>query len=466
MFDLLQLDGWTVSDLWDEGGEIVIEATYGIEPEGCPKCGVIGGLYRHGPKRVRYRDSPIRGQAVTLQAKAQRYRCRECSETSIQPLDGIDSTRQMTVRCREHIEEQCLRKTFADLACDVGVDEKTVRNIAKGHIQNLDRAFSLQAPEWLGIDELHVAGDVRAIFTDVGNKLPVDMLAKRTKPNVARWLNRLPGKERVEGVTMDMWRPYRDLVRQELPRASVIVDKYHVLAMVNRGLDSVRKSLWKKQTKEERRHYKRRRHILLKRPHKLTDKQHLNLTGWLNNEPELRKAHELKEFFWDIYEMDREAATEAIRAWPGMIPDYLEGHFREAVTAVGNWEPEILAYFDTPYTNAYTEMMNGVAKTIYRQGRGYSFEVLRARVLFRYRKVGLPPGSAHIKPEFARRARQAMATRLYLLAESDGTCWSCRGTFSEDWLRVTHVHPGRPSSAVLMCGECQERLHRHMANPG
>ena len=47
-----------------------------------------------------------------------------------------------------------------------------------------------------------------------------------------------------------------------------------------------------------------------------------------------------------------------------------------------NWRNEILAYFDHPISNGYTEALNGVAKVINRAGRGYSFEVLRARLLF------------------------------------------------------------------------------------
>ena len=47
-----------------------------------------------------------------------------------------------------------------------------------------------------------------------------------------------------------------------------------------------------------------------------------------------------------------------------------------------NWRNEILAYFDHPISNGYTEALNGVAKVINRAGRGYSFELLRARLLF------------------------------------------------------------------------------------
>ena len=41
----------------------------------------------------------------------------------------------------------------------------------------------------------------------------------------------------------------------------------------------------------------------------------------------------------------------------------------------------IMAFFDERYTNAYTEAMNGIARIVNRAGRGYSFRVLRAKLM-------------------------------------------------------------------------------------
>ncbi|ENP8454704.1 transposase [Photobacterium damselae] len=42
----------------------------------------------------------------------------------------------------------------------------------------------------------------------------------------------------------------------------------------------------------------------------------------------------------------------------------------------------IFAYFDHPITNAYTESLNNLIRVMIRTGRGYSFEALRAKMLF------------------------------------------------------------------------------------
>lgn len=104
MTDILDLQDWRVTATRQEDGELVIEAEYSVQPAACLKCGVIGRLYKHGPKPITVRDSPVRGRPVRLVAIAQRYKCRECSATFIQPLGGIQDEMRMTKRCVEYIE--------------------------------------------------------------------------------------------------------------------------------------------------------------------------------------------------------------------------------------------------------------------------------------------------------------------------------------------------------------------------
>ena len=72
--------------------------------------------------------------------------------------------------------------------------------------------------------------------------------------------------------------------------------------------------------------------------------------------------------------------------------------FHDLVRAWDNWTPFILNYFNHPVTNAYTESLNSLIRVMNRLGRGYSFEALRAKILF--------AEGAHkvVKPKFERRA--------------------------------------------------------------
>jgi len=76
--------------------------------------------------------------------------------------------------------------------------------------------------------------------------------------------------------------------------------------------------------------------------------------------------------------------------WEQSIPkNAIYDKFRELAATVHRFEDQIFAYWDCPIaiSNGYTECTNRLIRENNLRGRGYSFEVLRARTL--YRKTNL-----------------------------------------------------------------------------
>lgn len=88
-----------------------------------------------------------------------------------------------------------------------------------------------------------VIGQPRCALTNTREQTLVDLLPSRTYDRVLAYRSNLPQHQTVRWVTMDMWRPYCDAVRHALPKARIVVDKFHVLRMANAGLDTVRKHI-------------------------------------------------------------------------------------------------------------------------------------------------------------------------------------------------------------------------------
>lgn len=103
----------------------------------------------------------------------------------------------------------------------------------------------------------------------------------------------------------------------------------------------------------------------------------------MQNYPLLGEAYRLKEAFYGVYDARSQSdAVGAYEQWQKSIPPELHDHFHDLIRAFQNWRPEIMNYFDHPVTNAYTESLNSLIRVMDRMGRGYSFEALRAKVLF------------------------------------------------------------------------------------
>ncbi|MGK7663393.1 MULTISPECIES: ISL3 family transposase [unclassified Marinovum] len=437
----------------DSDGAYRIPASYDVLPEHCGKCGAVGNLYKHGAKKTVYVDAPVHGRQTFIEVRRLRFRCRECGGTFMQDLPDMDDSRRMTVRCRDYIAQQALLKPNTHVADDVGIDEKIVRQIGREHAAVLlaDHAETMRAPRVLGLDELMLGDEMRCIVVDIETSWPIELLPSREQGVVHRFLWSLRGREEVEVVTMDMWKPYRAAVNHAMPQAVVVVDKWHVQRLANDAMETARRRYQGLLEAKDRRELKRGRKMFLARPFSLSPMEQMNLDGWLKNTPELRGAYEAKEAFMDIWNRRKsDTAKAALDEWRDGLQQHLRPLFGPVLTATKNWETEILNYFDHGRpTNAATEARNRVIKMTNRLGAGYSFPAIRARALF-----GKRPG--RVKAEKA----AAEEARLASLIE----CQLCKGLFEPFIISTAHItplsHGGErvPENQMKVCANCH-RFH-------
>jgi transposase len=453
MSDILRLPGWVTASIDETDERMVIHATYTMQPEVCQVCGVVDApLYKHGLRDITFLDTPI-GKPTRIQAKVQRYRCRECSGLFMQPLGGIDAERRMTLRCVAYIGKQCLVDTFQRVSEHLGCDEKTIRNVAAAHIEAKDEGYKPYLPEWIGLDETHLNDDMRAVIADVGARKPVDLLPDRDKPRLRKWFGQFKDHSHVRGLVIDMWAPYRDVAGELFPHLPVVIDKFHVVKMANSAAEKARIRLGKAQGQKVNLSWKRSKALIRMRYRDLNDKQLLNLDIWLSNEPEMAEAYWLKERLFNIYDKPKDEAIQDYDSFAAAVPASLKADFNDLTRAMRNWRREILNYFDYPITNAYTEALNGVTKVMNRMGRGYSFEVIRARMLFNDRKPSARQLRAQRAAENKILYRCACCHGLFPPAEMDANAevLAAARAFTDNHAAI--------ENAVLWCLECHTRFY-------
>ncbi len=381
----LGLKDWKVTNVEESTTDMKVMAEYTPPPTVCPRCGLADPpLYKHDVRTQEFMDTPLHGKRVHLIVRRQRYVCQGCEKTFQQILPDMEEDRTMTKRLVEYVKRLSLEKKFTEIAEEVGVNEKTVRNLFHEHVEKLDAERVLTAPEWIGIDEIHLLGEFRCILTSPAEKHVMDLLPKRDKSTVLKWMMALPNRKNVKVVTMDMWTGYRNTANEAFPNAQCLVDKFHVVRMANDAADSLRVALKDELEPKVRRQLKRDRWIIRARRRDLKAADVMLMHSWKTLIPMLSEAYRAKEDFYEIYEKaaSRAEAIELWDLWKEMLPKELKPAFKELIRAVDNWKPEIFAYFDHKKTNAYTEGMNSVIRNVDRPGRGYSFDAIRAKVLY------------------------------------------------------------------------------------
>jgi len=379
----LNLPGLKVSDFKGTDTENHVRAEPQVVSPLCPHCGRANDTVAHAKKTLNIRDLPSQGKATTIHLDVPRLKCRPCNKTFTASVPEIDTARRMTERLVKWVGRQSLEYTYAEVAKQVGIGEKTVRNVFDEFVAELAKQFQRETPIWLGIGEIKLKR-FRATFTNLQAKSLIDMLPDRYSTSIVGFLLSLPDKDRITHVAMDMWRPYRQAVQAVLPGAKIVVDKFHVLTKANIAFEIVRRKIARESKNGAGLGLKRAHKLFDKRAKDLTDEQFLTVSGWLNTFPLLAAAYDLKERFYAIYEVatPEEAWGEYLH-WESTIPKELAKPFRAVKTACRNWKPYILNYFDDQrVTNAFTESFNAKIRAVYRNGRGYTFERLRAKVLY------------------------------------------------------------------------------------
>jgi transposase len=393
--NFLNLPLWEVGTVKQSKDDYRVEATYTVVPERCPNCPeslFAGKVYKHGTMKQEVMDLPSHSKRVGILLTRVRLRCQECEKTFLQPIPDLDERGTMTARLVRYIEAQSLRKTFVAVADEVGVTEGTVRNVFGRHVKHLEETTFHQTPERLGIDELYLLKKARAVFTNLRERTIIGVLKDRLKKSVGTHLRTLD-VDTVKVVAIDMHKAYKDAVREAIPNATIVVDKFHVVRMANTCLEGVRKSFRAGLESKERRKLMHDRFVLLRRNRDLDDEQKATLAGWQLMFPKLGAAYTVKEAFFDLWDApDRTTAADRFKAWEYGITDHdMLKAYQPLLTAWRNWEQEILAYFEHRETNAVTEALNGIVRHIERAGRGYSFDVMRAKMLFGTKSQKRPP---------------------------------------------------------------------------
>jgi len=130
---LLDGTGLVVQSVAERQGRYQVLARLAYEPERCPGCGIDGlasGLvYRHGVLTRWLYGLPRKNKPVAVRIDRQRYRCRSCGKTFLQPLASVPGRGALSQALEAFILDQSQSMPCTAIARTVGVHEKTIRNL-------------------------------------------------------------------------------------------------------------------------------------------------------------------------------------------------------------------------------------------------------------------------------------------------------------------------------------------------
>ena len=374
----------------------------------CPNCG--SKMYKHDKRHLEALDTPFCGYPAVIDIEFARTRCSECKYLWQPVFESIDENRKMTKRAFVDITQRGLRNVFEDVCNDYDLTANTAKNVFVDFMEEKEKELRFKTPAFLGIDEIKIKklGEL-TVFTDLEHRTLFDILRGRNQEQLTEYCLTLSDRESVLWICSDMYRPFERTIGDAFPNATWVIDKFHVTMKANEAIDSVRRTLQDSMDKKERIQTKRGLAYTLKtRFRDLTteEMEKIRLIRESDKHKPMAIAFDLKEDFFNIYDENptsKENAQKAFEDWEASIPeDEIYDNFRELAKTVHNFYEQIFNYWDCPIaiTNGYTECMNRLIRENNMRGRGYSFEVLRARTLYRRANLNaiLEHGLAYIGP--------------------------------------------------------------------
>ncbi len=338
----------------------------------CPFCGRLKqGCYEKGKVR-RVKHQYWGKKVVILEGRKSRWWCKHCQRSFTEIWPGVKKWSRKSEEAEFQILDLLKGKSFRRLQEENGISDHEARYL----LSKVDTA-----PTWheekdkkairLGIDEHSFRGRNLVItVTNLSQRRLKSVLPDDRQASLRAWIRAIPVriKPRIEEVCIDLKESFLAVLEQELPKADVVADHFHVIQDANRRLDENRRL---EQEMQKRRWIGKRWWFLMGRE-RLDDKHRKLLDALLDKYPTLKEFYWHKERLRDFYRSkNKDEATTAL----SRIILNMECSDDAAVNQWGRtlkrWRKYILNYFSHRTTNAYTEGANNKIKMIKRMSFGF-----------------------------------------------------------------------------------------------
>ena len=351
---------------------------------------------RYDQRTCRVRDLRVAGWVVYLEFERWRVRCSGCGGVHVERLDWLAQNPRYTERFALHVGRLCTSMSNKAVAELERLHDSTVKDLSKLYMQEQVRRAGRLRPRAIGIDEIAVrkGHDYRVVVSDLDQGRPIWMGGNgRTQADVEQFFAQLGSKasDGIELVVIDMWRPFRNAVRDKAPNAAIVFDKFHIMRHLSKALDQVRRDEYRRLQGKDRSWIKGQRYTLLSARENLTLEGRQALKKLLAANRRLNTAYLLKESFGQLWSYRTERGARAFfERWKQSLRwQRLEPYRKFAEMIERHWDG-IAAYCrpENKVSLGMVEGLNNKIRVIQRSAYGYRDEdYLRLKVIASF----LPP---------------------------------------------------------------------------
>jgi transposase len=387
----------------DRALDVVIRPRLNSRPI-CSGCGKDGPGYDRLPER-RYEFVPLWALPVFFVYAPRRVAC-PCCGVKVERLPWAEGKSRMTTTYQWFLASWAKLLAWQQVAQVFHTSWQSVyRSVAMAVDWGLSHR-SLEGIEAIGVDEVQwqKGHHYLTLVYQIDGKCRrlLHIAPERTARSLLSFF-RLLGRARsasLRFVCSDMWQPYLKVIAKKAGQAVHVLDRFHVMAKMNKAIDEVR-AAEARRAKGDRYEQvlKHSRWCLLKRPENLTEKQTVKLAEVLKYNLRTVRAYLLREEFQRFWEYRSPYWAACFLAeWCARVKRSRLEPMKKVGRTLEKHAALILNWFKAKGTISagIVEGLNYNVKLIMK--KSYGFRTLNAVKTALYHRLGGLP-----EPEFAHR---------------------------------------------------------------
>jgi transposase len=367
-------------------GELIITLESTKPGTICHRCGRWIDKFHGHDDWVSLRHLPVFGRPSYLRYRPRRYQCLECvgRPTTTQRLDWHEEGSPHTFAYDEHLLLELIGSTIEDVRIKERVSYDAVLGALERRISTTVDWSVYTRLEVLGVDEIALKKGHRDFVTVVTARLAnarvvlLGVLPDREKGSLVAFLRSIPLglSETLHTVCCDMYEGFTEAVREELPTARIVVDRFHVTRHYHQAADGLRQSelkrLKQELPKEEYHLLKGSLWAFRKPPEDLRPEERQVLRKLWQFAPKLKLAYDLRRQLTAIFEqrISQALAKRKILTWIERVRKSGLKCFDEFIQTLEHWWEEITNYFVDRASSGFVEGLNNKLKVLKRRCYG------------------------------------------------------------------------------------------------
>jgi len=360
-------------------GDVIYTVARGKYDLRCPVC-KSKRVIRRGSLPRWFHSLPIGKKATYIRTEIARVECKDCGTIRQADIGFADPRLTYTRALGRYVLDLAKYMTIADVARHLALSWDIIKSIQKRYLQRKYSKPSLKKLKQIAIDEIYVGKNrYFTIVLDVVSGAVVFVGDGKGSEALEPFWQRLrrQRKVKIEAVAIDMSPAYIKAVRENLQKAVIVFDHFHVIKLFNEKISDFRRQLFKNTPDIlKKRVIKGTRWLLLTARENLHEKteQARRLSQALEINKPLATVYYMKEdlrqlWYWDG---DKKAAEWHLLSWIAMARSSGIGMLQKFAKTLEEHFDGILAYFDFDcLSTGPLEGTNNKIKTMQRKAYGY-----------------------------------------------------------------------------------------------